>query len=172
MRRFAPHISVVAFLLLIVVGLGGCKPSENNYRKAYETAMGNRYNSVDSATLLLMEAEALPKYIYAGGDSARARVVALMRPRGENDSLWVRRYNVVVGMFRMAANAASQRERLSSAGFPAFMAVDGGNTYYVFACATDSLGKASGFIRDYVTRNPGTWVGIPEPYVIVPHGYR
>ncbi|MDE7412268.1 MAG: SPOR domain-containing protein [Muribaculaceae bacterium] len=154
-----------ASLLLLV----GCKPTENNYRSAYEAAKNKREaanaEAMMPATGLLSDDGVMRKVV--DGDT-----VYVSRDRLRRDSVSSRilnTYNVAVGVFKMNTNARAQAAALREAGYKDAIAVETtGDRWYTIAGCFPSLGDAQTFIKDFMAKNKDyPFIGLPASPVIV-----
>ena len=111
--RICACITAVAAL----ISLACCKPTEKNYRLAYELAQQKARENLDDAEYAMMLEEEQPPLVHAGDDSIRARTLPLMwqySPQSLDsgrraDPL---RYNLAVGMYTMLTNAKAHADKL------------------------------------------------------------
>lgn len=158
--------------LLAVVGLittlSACKPTENNYRAAYQAALSKRDAANDDAASLGLVLEGQPQWQKVGTDS----VMVLRQPlaRLTQDSAPVKQYNVAVAAYSMRTNAAAHTERLIADGYDARMLKNGDNQYLAIAAQFDSIQPAVSFIARYMSRHPhDMYAGLPgRPVVEIP----
>lgn len=152
------------FIGLAVAGLlvaGGCKPTERNYKAAYDVAVAKRQN-VD-VDLDISEAD----LIQEGQPSLRTlrgqEVLYLgspLRPVSEGGAV-PEKYNVVCGVFKMPVNALDQARNLRSDGMDAFAARGEQDKYYTVAGSFDNLEDALAFYASFKKKHPDfTFVGI------------
>lgn len=153
---------------LLLIASAGCKPTESNYKAAYDAAQKKR-QAVDADMVLP-----------AGGlqsiDGPRKRVV-------DGDSLYVvkehlkftgglekvmHRWNVAVSAYKMPTNCAAQVSELYTKGYKAFSVENAEGRFYVVAGAFDTLEEAAVFAREYrATHKPSEFIGLPgEPMII------
>lgn len=167
---------------IAVMLMTGCKPTENNYRTAYEAALAKRERAVADADMGIPEGGLIsldgPRTRDVGGETVyvESRPLQLTAPsdvpEGGNvakDAPHPERYNVVVGKYRMATNAIGQVGQLKGNGYAgAFPAHSDKDTQYAVAAAFDSIEEAAVFIRDFKSSNPEMkYVGLPDAPVII-----
>lgn len=146
----------------------GCKPTEKNYREAYDAALARRREAAAEqmrpATGLLSDDG--PQLRMIDGDS-----VFLLRERlYELDGTPVKgRWSVAVGLFRMDTNAKASAETLRQKGFPKARAVKSkGGKYYTVSAETTSLDSARIAAKVFETAMPEyPYVGLPGSPVMV-----
>lgn len=146
----------------------GCKPTEKNYKEAYDAALARRREAAAEqmrpATGLLSDDG--PQLRVMDGDS-----VFLLRERlYELDGSPVRgRWSVAVGLFRMDTNAKAAAGILRQKGFHEAKAVKSkGGKYYAVSAETASLDSARIAAKAFVTAMPEyPYVGLPGSPVMV-----
>ncbi len=168
--RICAGITAVAAL----ISLACCKPTEKNYRLAYELAQQKARENLDDAEYAMMLEEEQPPLVHAGDDSIRARTLPLMwqySPQSLDsgrraDPL---RYNLAVGMYTMLTNAKAHADNLVAKGWHSVVFRSGGKpSYYVVAMRSDSLDRVATEARRYIRENPNGIVGMREPVAIMP----
>lgn len=141
-----PLLTAAAFLSVMFCG---CKPSEKNYREAYEKAVAdndrgvtdfdntiyNRYRAqTHTAEAALPDGTKVPVHI------ARVKVT----PDGGGIPEWYRTYSVVVGEFKQLFNARSLQQRYVDAGYPrTFLLENAEPYYYIVVNSSDNLSQMS-----------------------------
>lgn len=159
-------------LLLLICVFAGCKPSEKNYRAAYDVAVAKRQKDAPDP--------------YAGlGDAVRDDAPA--RREVDGKILWVRTepltcaddrgsvapWNVAVAAYKMAANARSHAERLKSEGYGSLLLKNSDGMIYVVAATPGSLQEAAEFIEKFKVKHPeAIYVGLPEGPTVLSSGRR
>lgn len=154
-------LSFIGMLSLVV----GCKPSEKNYRTAYEIAKLKDKEGIDSLTYALMESEKLPRWRYVGGDSAR--VITLPLKLYLPDTARISRYNVAVGCYGMLTNAMGHYERLRNTGENVVILSAPKDMYYVISAQFDSIPRAADYVRKLESSKVNA-VGMPCITVLEP----
>lgn len=142
------RIKAGAIAAALACCLWACKPTEQNYRAAYEAAMAGRMaaDSIDGdAVKPLGGAE----QAVIGGDTLDVvREFVAVTPDGGGINEYVKRYCVVAAKFKQKFNALSMRERLAENGYPgAFVVHTGAPDYYVVAGSTASAQEAAALAR-------------------------
>lgn len=136
--------SLVAFLAVAALALtvASCKTTEENYRKAYETAVGAERgkSAVDSTIYARIRNNARMSDLVVGGDSLPLRTEQIgYTENGGASRETLKRYSIVVGQFKQIFNARQMRTRLQEGGYPdAFILHTAEPLYYVCTatCAT------------------------------------
>lgn len=170
--KTASHFRRGYIFICFVIGLiivTGCKPTEQNYRNAYEAAKAKR----ESANAELMTpttglfSEDGPQLKIVEGDSlfvSRDR----LRIENKDTSIKFSKYNIGVGLFKMHTNAEAAAEQLKSAGYPASAVRTTGDRWYTLAGCFDTLKEAREFISAFDKRNPDyPYIGLPGHPVLI-----
>ena len=165
-KRITPIFAVTA--LLAVGFLAGCKPTENNYRQAYDAAKARREAANAEAMMptsgLLSDDGTSLKIV--NGDSLFVSKDRLRRDSEQPDLL--KTYNVAVGVYKMNTNAKAQAAALSDKGYDAHAVQTTGDRWYTIAGGFDSLDEAQEFIKGFKKKNPGyPYIGLPGSPVII-----
>ena len=153
------------FLLLFVA----CKPTEKNYKSAYDAALGKR-----QAALAEIDVN-LPEGAIQQVDGPQLKEVdgvkvfvqnQVIRPAEEGKSL-PGSYNVAVGLFKMITNSQAQSQALQDEGLDAFPAKDPEGNCYTIAGSFPSLKEAVNFYQKYKSGKNRVYVGLPDSPVII-----
>lgn len=157
------RVPVVA-LVAIVPWVTSCKPTEKNYREAYDLAVAKRQQAADELkTEGLISADA-PVSRVVDGDTLYFKSAVLQIRQGEG---MIGNYNIAVDEFKMPTNARSGVEVLKEAGFDAFPAKSTGGRWYVIAGTSESLSAASALIRRFRAAYPAyPYIGLGRPVII------
>ena len=153
----------IAFISLVVLLLAGCKPTENNYRSAYEKAVeaAQRKAEAEMESINGEKMESLdgPRVEVIDGDTiliARNRIkpfeTSLEKPcKG----------GVAVARYSMPTNAKRHADDLRK-GYPeSFVGFDGEEYYYVIIETVDNSTEAASIIRKFkVTRPEYNYIGL------------
>ncbi|MDE6255610.1 MAG: SPOR domain-containing protein [Muribaculaceae bacterium] len=163
-KKFIYSIGVAA----VIVILSGCKPTENNYRQAYDAAKAKREaanaEAMVPATGLLSDDGISLKVIE--GDSVYVSRDRLRRDPETPDV--PKAYNVAVGVYKMNTNAKAQASALSEKGYDAHAVMTTGDRWYTVAGCFDSLDEARSFIKDFKKKNPGyPYIGLPGSPIVI-----
>ena len=162
-------------LIFIAVGLllAACKPSENNYKLAYDTARRLEREGLDDGVFELMQQEALPPMVHVLGDSVRVKRVALKwyyTPAAIDSGRPIEpaAYNVAVSMFKMPTNAKAQADAIAAEGYRSCVMRHRSDTYYVIAGAVESLDSAARLSSRYLSTHKSGYVGLTCPVALQP----
>lgn len=165
-RRIAYPVFLFAFTLLTLAP--GCKPTERNYKSAYDAALAKRQAKVDAD--LDIPAEGL---MVEGQPSRRnvegVEVLYLAAPLSSIDegSVAPKDFNLVAGCFKMPVNALDQARTLREEGFEAFAVRGEHDLYYTVVSGFDTLPEAAEFYAFFQARHPDfTYVGLPSLTII------
>lgn len=138
MRRLIP-------LFTILLLLGACKTTEENYRAAYEKAIAGRDSAIafDSTIYGLHRRNINARLVAVGnGDSAEIRTMNVkITADGGGIKEWLKPYSLVVGQFKTLTNARSMRERLVEAGYPRAFVVENAEPYYYILLSSHATEK-------------------------------
>lgn len=166
MRNSHKLIAVIFLTALLTVG---CKPTVDNYRAAYETALQKERQGVDDEIYEKMRLEAEPRVTVVGNDSVRTRVEPLSVYNSDGSTRpAVNKCNVAVGQYKMPVNAKAHCSRLTEEGYNAYMMKNSEAVIYVIAGGFPSLEEAAPFVSEYVVKHPGRLVGMSAPIVLMP----
>lgn len=168
MKKTVPALA--AFVALIVT-LPACKPTEKNYKAAYDAAKGKREQSLadrgvtgplqsdDSYSIRVVDGDS----VWVGHD-----YVSLRNPDDSKPSGVAGRYGVAVAAFKMPTNARAMTSDLKAAGHGAWTAVDGRGKVYVLADLYPDLQQAAAAARRFSADAPSfIYVGVPAPTVML-----
>ena len=151
--------------------LGGCKPTEKNYKSAYDAAVSKRQASETLDTDLgipagRLQRDGAPAVRVVDGDSVLFIAEHLKFVDGEEHEK--HRYNVAVGAYKMQTNCAAQVSDLFSKGYAAFGASNAAGMYYVIAGSFDNLQEAAAFDRIFRKKEVShIYSGLPDAPVII-----
>jgi cell division protein FtsN len=161
------NIAVAAALVVATLSFTGCKPTENNYRTAYETATKHKQEAAvdEDIDLTNVIMEDTPKRATTEYGDAYVRY-DLLSVYGDAPKK-LSRFNVALGSYKMRANAESDAEQLRSSGYDAFIMQDGKSVLYVMAGSFDNINDAVAFLNEFKKKNPDRpYVGLPGDAVI------
>lgn len=165
-------MSKLFIAVVVLITLGACKPSENNYRLAYETAMQRDREGLEEGVYELIQQEKLPPMIHVLGDSVRVQrlpLAAFYCPGTDSlDKCMPQYYNVAVALYKMPTNARAHADRLAGEGYHSAVLKSGASLYYVMAGLVESLDSAARLARMYDLSHAGEYIGIPCPIAIQP----
>ncbi|MDE6297579.1 MAG: SPOR domain-containing protein, partial [Muribaculaceae bacterium] len=153
---------------LIALTLTACKPTEENYKKAYDAAKAKRE---------LANAEAMmPTTGLLSDDGISLKVV-------DGDSIFVsherlrvdpelkselKTYSVAVGVYKMNTNAKAQANSLKQEGYKAFASQTTGERWYTILGSFDKLEEAKKLIFEFKKKNPDyPYIGLPNSPVVI-----
>lgn len=151
------------------VVLSGCKPTERNYRAAYDAALAKRQAEAEQRMLPasgLMSDDG-PQLRVVAGDSVYV-VKERLRPL-EGDSLPHSGWALGVGVYKMSTNAKAQAEALRKEGCEAARAARAaGDRWYALADTASSLERAIDVSKKFKESHPGyPYVGLPGAPVLI-----
>lgn len=159
---------------LAALFLTACKPTEKNYKMAYDLAQERLRAGLDEDEFELISEEKLPPYQHGLTDSVRVQSVPLMwqwSPEavdsGKRASPKV--YNLSVGTYKMLTNAKAHAGNLAAQGWKsAVMRSGAGPTYYVVIRRSDDLDSVAHDARTFTKQNPNGLVGQSVPIALRP----
>lgn len=161
---------MMALALSGIVILTGCKPTEKNYKAAYDVALAKREAEQNDPDMNL------PVGVYQRLDAPQIRKIGdkeyyyqFVRLKPLDESVKMSPYNVVVSVYKMPTNCEAQVSDLQASGYnKAFGAKSGDDKYYVIIGSYTSIDAAAAEIDSYVKKHKdGVYVGLPEAPVIV-----
>ncbi len=161
-------------LLLIIaaalVALSACKTTEENYRKAYETAKeAGKDKPLSENIYTKMRNEARPGQVILGSDTLplRGEFVKITKEQPGAPSV-LANYCVVVAQFKQLFNANSMRQRLVDAGYVDAMIVETREPlYYVVIRGCSNAADAVKLLKQ-LRENPPIRLRDPFPWVLTP----
>jgi hypothetical protein len=153
-------------LLLFVVGLIGCKTTEENYHKSYQAAIAKAREKdsegIAPTTYNKILEQQKPKKTVVSGDTVRESRGYAWQFYGNDIPL--KKYNVVVGAMKQQFNAKSLCDRLRKAGCNSYVITDSKRNFFVVADGFNVIEKASEYIQNIDKHIPFK-LPIPEPYI-------
>lgn len=161
MRIRKLQLTIAAITLIFI--LPACKPTEKNYKAAYDAAIAKLQKENSDPLLNAQGAirDGAPLIRLVDGDTVWIRREHLLAEAP--DTLPIEPFNVAVAAYKMAANAASQVEVLRQEGYKALCLRTPANSFYVIAGSLTTLREAATFIKEYKKRHPDIpFVGLPE----------
>lgn len=139
-RPSAVKVTLAAMVLFLMVS-GGCRPTVDNYRMAYDAAIGKKQKD-------MVEDDVLPAGMISL-DGPQKRII-------DGDTVWfevrqlgcvgagpVMPYNVAVGTYMMDTNARAHAGSLEKEYPGSCVARDTDGRYYVIAAGYDSIAPAA-----------------------------
>lgn len=157
-------IALSGFLILT-----GCKPTEKNYKAAYDAALSKR-QAEESDPDLNLPAGGYQRLDEPGkkeidGKSYSYQFLRL-KPLDENQKLSP--FNVAVAVYKMPTNCNSQVGDLVSEGYPAFGARSGDDRYFVIIGGFTTMEDAASAVDEYKRKNKeAVYVGLSDNPVII-----
>lgn len=149
-------------LLTGFVSLTGCKPTEKNYKSAYDAAVAKRQAENSDPDLNLpaggYQKIGAPVIKEIGGKDYDYLFVRA-KPLNEGDEMHP--YNVAVSVYKMPTNCQSQVRDLRDAGYAAFGVKTGDDRYYVIAGSYPTIEEAASAADAYAAKNKeAVYVGL------------
>lgn len=154
---------IIPAIVLACLATAGCKPTENNYKEAYDVAQQKRKAAATDPDMVL-PAGALkqigdPMQTVVNGDTVSVAAEHLKFEGGLEGVM--KKWNVAVAKYKMPTNCASQTSDLFSEGYQAFYVLNREGYYYVIAGSFDSIGEAQAFAKQYSARHKASsFVGL------------
>lgn len=161
------RIIPVMLPLAAFVLLPACKPTEKNYREAYDVARHKKTKLTEDPDLDLtgLIADGDPSVQSVAGVDVRVMSIPLKTVFSGHSPM---RYNLVVGRYKMRANALSHAERLTAEGADAFVAEDKEEKLYVVYGGYDSPKEIAAKIRSMRENHPDAFYpGLDEGPVVI-----
>lgn len=159
--------SIYFALILGSLLLAGCKPTEKNYKAAYDAAVAKREKANSDGVLPadgLLQDDGPRKQKIAGEDL----YVLNERTNPLNAENEVKKYSVAVAVFKMPTNAKSGAESLRGRGYKAFAVRARGDRYYIFAGSFDNEAEAKECYLKFKKDFPDySYIGLPDSPVVV-----
>lgn len=165
---------ILGILCVALAVMSACKPTEANYRQAYNAAVAGR-TSADADSTIYGGARRMMKERTAviAGDTVAAKsqwVAAAKDGGGTNES--IKKYCVVAGQFKQLFNAKSMRDRLVGMGYPgAFVVQDREPYYYVVALSSSDAAEAAKCL-DRLRGESQLALKAPLPYLLIPSQFK
>ena len=155
-------------LLLLV--MTGCKPTEKNYKNAYDVAVAKKKAAADVLDVDASELQAVEGIRkQTVGDGTVSLLSENIKPMEEANQGGEGPMAVVVGKFNMTTNARRQVEDLLPTEPHAIVCIDGKGHYFVSIARCGSLEEAGRIVADFKSRHPGyPFVGLDGDPVVVP----
>lgn len=152
--------AVVAALAMVFIG---CKPTEKNYREAYDVAIAKKQQSEDElAKDGLVSADA-PKMRIVQGDTIYFKNALLQIKMDAS----IKEFNVVVDEFKMQTNAKSGAALLKEKGYDSFAVKSTGGRWFVVAGSVNNLDEARAIIKRFRKDFPSyPYIGVGKPVII------
>ncbi|MCM1349545.1 MAG: hypothetical protein NC338_09055 [Firmicutes bacterium] len=161
---------VYAAIIAIIATMVACKPTEANYRSAYESAKQKQLTGDSLIDQGLIDQQR-PKPLIVGADTLPVRTEYIGYTKGggaDSDRSVVKRYCVVVGKFKQTFNARSMRQRLIDQGYDNALVLHNSlKDYYVIANTTPNAHTAR-LMLDSVLADTTLRLKAPYPYILRP----
>lgn len=155
------------FLLSLLLLMIACKPTEKNYKAAYDAALGKREAVAADLDIPIGSLQQVDGPQLKEVDGVKVYVMH-QRLKSEEDSFSIPGpYNVAVGTYKMNTNCISQANALKDEGLQAFPAKDTEGIYYTIAGSFLSLSDAVEFYKIYQSGKNRVYVGLPSAPVII-----
>lgn len=158
---------ILFLALLVSLGLCGCKPTERNYKQAYDSALAKRQKAEAEAMIPatgLLSDEG-PQQRIVGGDTLYVSTERL-RPVSSDEP--IAPYNVAVAMYKMNTNAISMAADLKAKGYAAQALKSTGDRWFTVAGGFPTLETARKFNKKFRKENPSfRYIGLPGAPVII-----
>lgn len=151
---------------MVAIVLTGCKPTEKNYRAAYDAAISKRQAADDALASDGLISEDGPRSRNINGKEYFF-LQEFVKVADGYDKL--KPVSVVVGKFKMSTNASSGVESLREKGYDASLARGLGDKWFIVAGSFDTLAEAAGFIDMFRNKNPKfsyIGIGVDQPAII------
>lgn len=153
---------VIIISLLGALAFTGCKPTEKNYRAAYEAAIGKREAEKDAIKSEGLISEDGPRAVYMDGDTLWFATETL-----RHDTR-LKPINVAVSRFKMSTNAESGAKALQQQGFDSYAVKAYGDKWFIIGGSFDSLDSAREFMTTFKKKNPTyPYIGLDGHPVII-----
>ena len=160
------YLISLALLALIVVG---CKPTEKNYKNAYDVALAKKQaaaESLDVDASDLQSVEGIRRQQVEG--SSVSILSETVKPLESEQLGGEGAMAVVVGKFNMLTNARRQASDLASSDPDAIVCTNGKGLYFVSIKRCASLQEAAEIVEDFKSRHPDyPFVGLDGDPVVV-----
>lgn len=163
------HLRILAVCFGIAAMLAACKPTEKNYKEAYDLALQKEREGLDEETFAKIKAESEPKWRVIGTDSAQFEIRPFSPVSGEGAEIPLKPYNVAIGKYKMMTTAVSHRSRLLEKKYPAAILTTPDKEYYVIIAECEKIEDALDVIKSYTKENPEQkYIGLSRPLIAIP----
>lgn len=143
-----------------------CKPTENNYKSAYDIARGQKEKEQQQDAELGIPAEGFipedgPRKENAGEAILNVKAMPLKYVEVDGDNKeksnsipqHLHRWNVAVSKYKMSTNAFAQINQLRKSGINAVCAKSNDDYLYVVALTCDDKQNAETFMLDFIKKH-------------------
>lgn len=156
-RKIYFLVSVCALLLPLV----SCKPTEKNYRAAYEAAKGKR-ETVDTDADILNSG----RIDEPSSNEEKVREFKV-ETRHFNPGDDIADYMFVIARYGMSTNAEAHAASLRDKKLHAHAVTLGPEEWYVVAASFPDVEAAQEFGRKYESKHQSEkWIGLTEPFIL------
>ena len=150
-----------------------CKPTEKNYRQAYEIAKQKKIKEKTDPDLDIPEliSENTPSTQKIGGIDAKVLTMHLKQHLHTPET---HKYNIAVAAYKMQANAIDHVDRLVAAGAKAYIAENKDHILYVVYAGADTPEDAAAAYSALISSHKGqTYPGLDGiPLIIINSSVR
>ena len=163
-------ITFLAATILSMLSFVACKPTESNYKAAYDAAQQKRQAAANDPDILLPSGGLKnldgPTKRDVNGDSVYV-VKQHLKFVGGLEKVF-HKWNVAVAAYKMPTNCSAHVSELFSKGFKAFSAENPEGKFYVIAGSFETLAEAAVFAKEYAyDKKASDFIGLPgEPLII------
>lgn len=159
-----------AILLTMLIGMAACKPTEKNYRSAYDVALEKREREKREGEERRREMGLEDGAILQDADGVRRISVGEREVLSRNlnfaraDS--VKTYAVSVGTFRMPGNAKAMAADLDAEGFPGTRALKSGDNYFIVIGSGEDASEGVELMDRFSASKPD-WQYVGQPGILM-----
>ena len=156
---------------ILVVAATSCKPTENNYKQAYDAAQNKRQAAAAADAELGIPGGKLqnidgPQVKVVNGDTIAWMKSHVKFTGGMENEL--RKWSVAVAAYKMPTNCAAQVSRLFTDGYKAFSVETPQGLFYVVAGSFDNLDEAAVFAKEYAAKHkPAEFIGLDGAALLI-----
>lgn len=163
---------IIISIAAVALAVTACKPTEESYRKAYETAKNRDTDPIEETIYNKIRQRARPQQMVVGADTLDYKVEPVtLTDSGAVIRKYVKPYNIVVGQFKQIFNAKAMRDRLIAQDYKAFIVNTAEPLYYVVATTCETPAEALKALNS-VKSDSGLILRDPFPWVLHPTIYR
>ncbi|RXE68476.1 hypothetical protein [Sangeribacter muris] len=156
---------ILLLAAVAAIALVSCKPTERNYREAYDVAVGKREKVSESLAADGLISEDAPRGKVVDGDTLYFVNEILRVDDGVSP---LKQLNVAVAVFKMNTNARAGASMLSEKGYDARAARALEDKWYIIAGSFDSMDDTRAFIARFRKENPSyPYIGLGGNPVII-----
>lgn len=162
-------ILMITCLGILLAGVcSSCKPTEKNYKAAYEAAQKKRMKDASDPDILIPQGGLInddtPGIETIDSVKTYVRYEPLKLIEGKQP---LKRFNVAIASFKMTANAKASYEELLANYPDAVLLQSAKDVYYVCIISTSDKSQAVKALRDFHNSVKGVYLGIPEQQPIL-----